>query len=115
MDAVKLFSAASDDIAALINRIKFILAFHSEWMLNEDQSKEDIDCIINNGFGTDTSYNIDSFLYDYYFVVNEENKQLVTRAIQDIEKEIKAKETDTICDAEICRVIDRVNVIASHS
>eukprot|EP01083_Nonionella_stella_P310728 1105286_1 len=99
MDAVKLFSAASDDIAALINRIKFILAFYSEWTFNEDQSKEDIDCIINNGFGTDTSYNMDSFLYDYYFVVDEENKQLIATAIQDIEKEMKDKETDTICDA----------------
>eukprot|EP01083_Nonionella_stella_P235275 827465_1 len=115
MEAIKIFSADSDDVSALINRIKYILAFHSEWMLNEDQSKEDIDCIINNGFGTDTSYNIDSFLYDYYFVVNEENKQLIATAIQDIEKEMKDKETDTICDAEICRVIDRVNDIASHS
>eukprot|EP01084_Bolivina_argentea_P092110 165751_1 len=114
MEAIKIFSADSDDVSSLISRIKYILAFYSEWTFNEDQSKEDIDCIINNGFGTDTGYNINSFLYDYYFVVDEENKQLIATAIQDIEKEMKDKETDTICDAEICRVIDRVNDIASH-
>eukprot|EP01083_Nonionella_stella_P027904 76845_1 len=115
MDAIKLFTADHDDVSTLINRVNYILTVYSEWLVNEDENKEDIYCIMNNGFGTDTGYDINSFLSDYYFVVDDQNKQSVAIAIQDIVSDMKDTETDTICDAEICRVIDRVNEIDSNS
>eukprot|EP01083_Nonionella_stella_P154250 496775_1 len=100
------FSANSDDVSSLIDRIKYILSFYREWIAIEN--KESIYSIINDGFGTNTDYNINSFLSDYYFVVDDQNKEVMTTAIQHINDE-----TDGICDAEICRVINRTNDSAS--
>eukprot|EP01083_Nonionella_stella_P280555 954418_1 len=105
-----LFSADESDTAALIKRIKYILKFYAEWMSNKDKSKEDMYSIINNGFGINTSYNLKSFLSDYHFVVHDRNRKLITTEIHKMDDEIKDKDNDTICDAEICRVIDRSEI-----
>eukprot|EP01083_Nonionella_stella_P280553 954416_1 len=110
-----LFSADESDTAALIKRIKYILKFYAEWMSNKDKSKEDMYSIINNGFGINTSYNLKSFLSDYHFVVHDRNRKLITTEIHKMDDEMKGKDTDTICDAEVCRVIDRSEIDRSVS
>eukprot|EP01083_Nonionella_stella_P072974 197017_1 len=107
VDKPQLFGADSDDTSALVKRIKYILSFYDEWMVNKDKWKEDMYSIINHGFGTPTEYNLKSFLADYHFVVDEKNRNLITAEIHKMDDEIQDKEKGTICDAELCRVIDR--------
>eukprot|EP01083_Nonionella_stella_P280554 954417_1 len=109
-DKTKLFRADEDDTVALVKRIKYILTFYSEWMSNKDDDKQDMYSVMNNGFDTDTEYNLKSFLSDYHFVVNDRNRKLITTEIHKMDDEMK-----DICDAEICRVIDRSEIDRSRS
>eukprot|EP01083_Nonionella_stella_P091094 254570_1 len=109
-DKTKLFRADEDDTVALVKRIKYILTFYSEWMSNKDDDKQDMYSVMNNGFDTDTEYNLKSFLSDYHFVVNDRNRKLITTEIHKMDDEIHDKENDTVCDAEVCRVIDRSEI-----
>eukprot|EP01083_Nonionella_stella_P277509 943396_1 len=111
LDKTKLFGADSDEIPVLVKRIKYILSFYSEWMQNKDKEKEDMYSIINNGFSSRTGYNLKSFLWDYHFVVDDKNRRLITTEIHQMDDEIKQdKDKDTVCDAEVCRVIDRCEI-----
>eukprot|EP01083_Nonionella_stella_P189833 702924_1 len=114
-DKTKLFRADEDDTVALVKRIKYILTFYSEWMSNKDDDKQDMYSVMNNGFDTDTEYNLKSFLSDYHFVVNDRNRKLITTEIHKMDDEIQDKEKDTVCDAEQCRVIDRSEIDRSKA
>eukprot|EP01083_Nonionella_stella_P312820 1120348_1 len=105
VDKPQLFGADYDDPSALVSRIKYILRFYNEWMVNKDKGKEDMYAIINHGFGTPTAYNLKSFLSDYHFIVDEKNRTLITAEIHKMDDDIQDKEKDTVCDAEVCRVI----------
>eukprot|EP01083_Nonionella_stella_P297547 1010338_1 len=110
VDKPQLFGADSDNTSALVGRIKYILKFYDEWMVNKDKGKEDMHSIINHGFHTLTGYNLRSFLSDYRFVVDEKNRRLITVEIHKMDDEIQDKEKDTVCDAEVCHVIDRSEI-----
>eukprot|EP01083_Nonionella_stella_P000815 2334_1 len=105
----QLFGEHSDDPSALVARIKCILKFYDEWMVDKDKEQVDLYSIINDGliFEPQTQYNLNTFLSDYHFVVDEKNSKLITAEIHKMDDEIKDKENDTVCDAEVCRVIDR--------
>eukprot|EP01083_Nonionella_stella_P313873 1128466_1 len=111
IDQTKLFGTDSrsddTDASALVKRINYILRFYGEWMSNKGQEKEDMYSVLNNGFGTGTGYNLKSFLSDYHFVVDDKNRRLITTTIHKMEDETQDKEEDTVCDSELCRVIDR--------
>eukprot|EP01083_Nonionella_stella_P091093 254568_1 len=109
-DKAQLFGADSDDVPSLIDRIKYILRFYDEWMVNKDKDKEDMYSIINTGFTTQTQYNLKSFLSDYHFMVDDKNRTLIATEIHKMDDEIHDKENDTVCDAEVCRVIDRSEI-----
>eukprot|EP01084_Bolivina_argentea_P081548 147650_1 len=109
-DKAQLFGAHSDDVPSLIDRIKYILRFYDEWMLNKDKDKEDMYSIINTGFATQTQYNLKSFLSDYHFMVDDKNRTLIATEIHKMDDEIHDKENDTVFDAEVCLVIDRSEI-----
>eukprot|EP01083_Nonionella_stella_P176547 617995_1 len=109
-DKAQLFGADSDDVPSLIDRIKYILRFYDEWMVNKDKDKEDMYSIINTGFATQTQYNLKSFLSDYHFMVDDKNRTLIATEIHKMDDGIHDKENDTVCDAEVCRVIDRSEI-----
>eukprot|EP01083_Nonionella_stella_P276762 940687_1 len=98
-----LFGADSDDVSTLLNRIKYILRFYSEWMSNKHDDKEDMYSIIKNGFGTQTGYNLKSFLLDYHFMVDDKNRRLITTGIHN-------KKNVTVCDPQVCRVFERTRI-----
>eukprot|EP01083_Nonionella_stella_P189835 702926_1 len=102
-DKTKLFRADEDDTVALVKRIKYILTFYSEWMSNKHDDKEDMYSIIKNGFGTQTGYNLKSFLLDYHFMVDDKNRRLITTGIHN-------KKNVTVCDPQVCRVFERTRI-----
>eukprot|EP01083_Nonionella_stella_P276761 940686_1 len=115
-----LFGADSDDVSTLLNRIKYILRFYSEWMSNKHDDKEDMYSIIKNGFGTQTGYNLKSFLLDYHFMVDDKNRRLITTGIHN-------KKNVTVCDPQtdddtdinknisIQQILDSLHVFMYHT